>query len=104
MCIVAIEMMLICVGRRGAIPVPTATTAEPNSHAQFGLLAEREARALGPGDITDDNDLPGMSDAMLGVVTAGFYSAYHQSAVEGWGSGRHDHEVSILITGVGGLG
>jgi branched-chain amino acid transport system substrate-binding protein len=38
-------------------------------------------KLIGPGDITDDNDLPGMSDAMLGVVTAGFYSAYHQSAM-----------------------
>jgi branched-chain amino acid transport system substrate-binding protein len=36
-------------------------------------------KLIGPGDITDDNDLPGMSDAMLGVVTAGHYSAYHQS-------------------------
>src|SRR5215510_12361057 len=34
-------------------------------------------RLIGPGDVTDDNDLPGMSDAMLGVVTAGLYSASH---------------------------
>jgi len=34
---------------------------------------------IGPGDITDDNDLPGMSDAMIGVVTAGLYSASHNS-------------------------
>jgi branched-chain amino acid transport system substrate-binding protein len=38
-------------------------------------------KLIGPGDITDDNDLTGMSDAMLGVVTAGHYSAYHQSAM-----------------------
>jgi branched-chain amino acid transport system substrate-binding protein len=38
-------------------------------------------KLIGPGDITDDNDLTGMSDAMLGVVTAGPYSAYHQSAM-----------------------
>jgi branched-chain amino acid transport system substrate-binding protein len=38
-------------------------------------------KLIGPGDITDDDDLPGMSDAMLGVVTAGHYSAYHQSAM-----------------------
>jgi branched-chain amino acid transport system substrate-binding protein len=38
-------------------------------------------KLIGPGDITDDNDLAGMSDAMLGVVTAGFYSADHQSAM-----------------------
>jgi branched-chain amino acid transport system substrate-binding protein len=36
-------------------------------------------RLIGPGDITDDADLPGMSDAMIGTVTSGFYSAYHQS-------------------------
>ena len=38
-------------------------------------------KLIGPGDVTDDNDLPGMSDAMLGVVTAGHYSAYHPSAM-----------------------
>jgi branched-chain amino acid transport system substrate-binding protein len=38
-------------------------------------------RLVGPGDITDDNDLHGMGDAMLGVVTAGFYSASHDSAM-----------------------
>jgi branched-chain amino acid transport system substrate-binding protein len=36
-------------------------------------------RLIGPGDIADDQDLPGMSDAMVGTVTAGFYSAYHPS-------------------------
>ncbi len=36
-------------------------------------------RLIGPGDITDDDDLPGMGDAMLGMVTAGHYSAYHHS-------------------------
>jgi branched-chain amino acid transport system substrate-binding protein len=28
----------------------------------------------------DDNDLPGMGDSMLGVVTAGIYSAAHDSS------------------------
>jgi len=37
-------------------------------------------KLIGPGDIVDDNDLPGMGDAMLGVVTAGIYSAAHNSA------------------------
>ena len=36
-------------------------------------------KLIGPGDIVDDNDLPSMGDAMLGVVTAGIYSAYHNS-------------------------
>ncbi len=38
-------------------------------------------KLIGPGDIVDDNDLPGMGDAMLGVVTAGIYSAAHKSQV-----------------------
>jgi branched-chain amino acid transport system substrate-binding protein len=36
-------------------------------------------KLIGPGDITDDDDMPTISDAMLGVVTAGFYSASHNS-------------------------
>src|SRR4029453_6197910 len=36
-------------------------------------------KLIGPGDIADDEDLPGMSDAMIGTVTAGFYSANHPS-------------------------
>ncbi len=39
-------------------------------------------KLIGPGDIVDDNDLPGMGDAMLGVVTAGIYSAAHRFADE----------------------
>ena len=38
-------------------------------------------KLIGPGDNVDDNDLPGMGDAMLGVVTAGIYSAAHDSQV-----------------------
>jgi len=36
-------------------------------------------KLIGPGDIVDDNDLPGMGDSMVGVVTAGIYSAHHNS-------------------------
>src|SRR5262245_13815848 len=36
---------------------------------------------IGPGDLTDDEALPNMGDAMLGVVTAHFYSAAHPSAI-----------------------
>jgi branched-chain amino acid transport system substrate-binding protein len=36
---------------------------------------------VGPGDIVDDNDLAATGDAMLGVVTAGFYSAAHPSKI-----------------------
>ena len=38
-------------------------------------------KLIGPGDIVDDNDLPASGDSLLGVVTAGFYSADHQSDV-----------------------
>jgi branched-chain amino acid transport system substrate-binding protein len=34
---------------------------------------------VGPGDLTDDEALAGMGDAMLGAVTAHFYSAAHPS-------------------------
>jgi branched-chain amino acid transport system substrate-binding protein len=38
-------------------------------------------KLTGPGDIVDDNDLPASGDSLLGVVTAGFYSAAHPSAL-----------------------
>src|SRR5579863_1725751 len=38
-------------------------------------------KLVGPGDIVDDNDLAATGDALLGVVTAGFYSAAHPSKV-----------------------
>jgi branched-chain amino acid transport system substrate-binding protein len=38
-------------------------------------------KLIGSGDVTDDELLPGMGDAMLGTVTAHFYSAAHASAV-----------------------
>ncbi|MHC2332831.1 branched-chain amino acid transport system substrate-binding protein [Bradyrhizobium sp. USDA 4454] len=36
---------------------------------------------VGPGDLTDDEALQNMGDAMLGTVTAHFYSAAHASAL-----------------------
>src|SRR5277367_1910563 len=36
-------------------------------------------KLVGPGDIVDDDDLPSTGDALLGVVTAGIYSAAHPS-------------------------
>jgi branched-chain amino acid transport system substrate-binding protein len=36
-------------------------------------------KLIGPGDIADDDDLPTTGDTLLGVVTAGFYSAAHPS-------------------------
>jgi branched-chain amino acid transport system substrate-binding protein len=37
-------------------------------------------KIIGPGDVTDDDLLNGMGDAVLGTVTAHFYSAAHPSA------------------------
>lgn len=38
-------------------------------------------RFIGTGDVTDDDNLNDMGDAMLGVITAGTYSAAHPSAL-----------------------
>jgi branched-chain amino acid transport system substrate-binding protein len=38
-------------------------------------------KLVGPGDIVDDDDLPGTGDTLIGVVTAGIYSAAHDSAL-----------------------
>jgi branched-chain amino acid transport system substrate-binding protein len=38
-------------------------------------------KLIGPGDITDDNDLPQMGDQMIGTITALNYSASHNSAM-----------------------
>jgi branched-chain amino acid transport system substrate-binding protein len=38
-------------------------------------------RLIGPGDLTDDGQLPGMTDAALGIITAHHYSALHDSAL-----------------------
>jgi len=58
--------------------------------SQAGILAKQFVergldksgiKLIGPGDIADDEDLPGMSDAMIGMITAGFYSANHPSSL-----------------------
>jgi branched-chain amino acid transport system substrate-binding protein len=38
-------------------------------------------RLIGADDLTDDDELPGMTDAVLGIVTASHYSALHDSAM-----------------------
>ena len=57
---------------------------------QAGTLARQFAergldksgiKLIGPGDIVDDDDLPGTGDTFLGVVTAGVYSAAHPSLI-----------------------
>jgi branched-chain amino acid transport system substrate-binding protein len=36
-------------------------------------------RLVGTGDLTDDDELPGMTDAELGIITTHHYSALHES-------------------------
>jgi branched-chain amino acid transport system substrate-binding protein len=42
-------------------------------------LARSGIRIIGPGDLTDDDELNGMGEQMLGMITAGHYSALHDS-------------------------
>ena len=44
-------------------------------------LAKSGIKIIGPGDLTDDDDLNNMGDQMLGMITAGPYSAAHDSAL-----------------------
>src|SRR5690242_10811664 len=45
-------------------------------YAERGLTG---IKVIGPGDVTDDDLLPGMGDAVIGTVTAHIYSADHPS-------------------------
>ena len=54
-----------------------ATVAK--QYAERGL-DKAGIKLIGPGDVTDDDLLNGMGDAVLGSVTAHFYSASHPSA------------------------
>ena len=44
-------------------------------------LDKAGVKMIGPGDVTDDDLLPQMGDAVLGTVTAHMYSADHDSAM-----------------------
>jgi branched-chain amino acid transport system substrate-binding protein len=44
-------------------------------------LAQSGIKIVGTGDLTDDDDLDSMGDQMLGMITAGPYSAAHDSDV-----------------------
>ncbi len=44
-------------------------------------LATSGIKIIGPGDLTDDDDLNNMGDQMLGMITAGVYSVAHNSAL-----------------------
>ena len=42
-------------------------------------LDKANIKLIGPGDLTDDDELPGQGDVMVGVITAHHYSAAHNS-------------------------
>ena len=72
--------------QRAADTKPEAIFAYPSAQAGifFKQFKERGLdksgiKVIGPGDVTDDDDLPNMDDGMLGAITAGFYSASHDS-------------------------
>jgi branched-chain amino acid transport system substrate-binding protein len=44
-------------------------------------LATSGIKIIGPGDLTDDDDLNNMGDQMLGMITAGPYTVAHNSAL-----------------------
>jgi branched-chain amino acid transport system substrate-binding protein len=44
-------------------------------------LGNSGIKIIGPGDLTDDDDLNTMGDQMLGIITSGSYSAAHDSAL-----------------------
>ena len=44
-------------------------------------LAKSGIKIIGPGDLTDDDGLNDMGDQMIGMITAGPYSAAHDSAL-----------------------
>lgn len=44
-------------------------------------LGKSRIKVIGPGDLTDDDNLNTMGDQMLGMITAGPYSAAHDSAL-----------------------
>ncbi len=73
--------------RATPLPTPCLCSCRPDKPAPLRGSSSSVAStnpassSIGPGDVTDDNDLNGMGDAMLGVVTAGFYSASHPSAM-----------------------
>jgi branched-chain amino acid transport system substrate-binding protein len=65
-------------------------------------------KLIGPGDLSDDELLPNMGDAMLGTVTAHFYSAAHPSAlnrsfVEAYRSENSKRPNFMAVSGYDGM-
>lgn len=61
------------------VPAPTAGTLMKQVIDRG--LTEANIKVIGTGDITDDDQLNGIGDSVLGLVTSHFYSAAHDSAL-----------------------
>ena len=61
--------------------VPSGTGAQFVKQFLERGLDKAGIKIIGPGDVTDDDLLNGMGDQVLGTVTAHFYSADHNSAM-----------------------
>jgi len=65
-------------------------------------------KLIGPGDITDDDLLPKIGDAMLGTITAHFYSAAHPSTmnkafVESFAKSQGKRPNFMVVSGYDGM-
>ena len=60
------------------IPAGKWSTSLMKSFGELGMGAAG-IKLIGPGDITQDNELPNMGDVPLGVITMHHYSAAHKS-------------------------
>jgi branched-chain amino acid transport system substrate-binding protein len=58
--------------------VPSARAA-PSCAVRRARHDKAGIKLIGPGDVTDDDLLPAMGDAVIGTVTAHMYSAAHPS-------------------------
>ena len=61
------------------VPAPTAGTLMKQV-VDRGVISAG-IKVVGTGDITDDDQLNGMPDSVLGLVTSHFYSAAHESPI-----------------------
>jgi len=60
------------------IPAGKWATGVMKTYNDLGM-AQAGIKIIGPGDITQDSELPNMGDAPLGVITIHHYSAAHKS-------------------------
>lgn len=61
------------------VPPGSSMVALAKNFRELGL-DKLGVKEMGPGDMTDENSLPALGDAALGMITAFHYSAAHDSA------------------------